>query len=324
MSRNTRSAREAVVALLVIGLVATACGSPNRSTPSSTAPPGTAISTPSVAKTSADSSSTNHTALTQPVHVSLLEGDGGVYGIGMPIIAYFDHAPTDAAAFEQATSVTVNGYPVGGAWFWQRSGRAGAALEAHYRLRTYWPAHARIFLRLPVKGLSAGAGLVYDDNLTLSVTTGAATIAVVDGAAERMTVTSDGKTVFSFPVSLGAANTPTYSGVKVVMEKDRVQEMRNNPGEAYYDLLVPWSVRLTNSGEFVHAASWNGGNIGIRSTSHGCTNLTVEDARRYFQLARIGDVFSYANTGGPRMPSWDGYGDWNLPWTLWQTGGALP
>ena len=30
------------------------------------------------------------------------------------------------------------------------------------------------------------------------------------------------------------------------------------------------------------------------------------------------------NTGGPTMPSWDGYGDWNLPWSTWQTGGVLP
>jgi hypothetical protein len=73
----------------------------------------------------------------------------------------------------------------------------------------------------------------------------------------------------------------------------------------------------------VHAASWNGGNIGIRSTSHGCTNLDVADAQRYFGFARIGDVVTYVNTGGPTMPSWDGYGDWNVPWTTWRAGGVL-
>ncbi len=107
------------------------------------------------------------------------------------------------------------------------------------------------------------------------------------------------------------------------MEKDRVQEMRNNPGEPFYDLQVPWSVRLTNSGVFVHSASWDGGNIGVRSTSHGCTNLNVGDARRYFAFAQVGDVFTYTHTGGPTMPSWDGNGDWNLPWSMWVAGGVL-
>ncbi|MEP7177511.1 MAG: L,D-transpeptidase [Pseudonocardiales bacterium] len=174
-----------------------------------------------------------------------------------------------------------------------------------------------------MKGLSAGRGLAFDDSLTLSIATGAANITTVDGASERMTVTSDGKTVFSFPVSLGDASTPTYGGTKIVMEKDRVQEMKNNPGEPFYDLQVPWSVRLTNSGEFVHSASWNGGNIGVRSTSHGCTNLNVAAAKQYFEFAQIGDVFTYTNTDGPIMPSWDGYGDWNVPWPTWQSGGVL-
>jgi lipoprotein-anchoring transpeptidase ErfK/SrfK len=151
------------------------------------------------------------------------------------------------------------------------------------------------------------------------MSTGAANISRIDGKKERMTVTSDGKQVFSYPVSLGKASTPTFSGTKVVMEKDKVQRM-TGPG---YDEKVPWSVRVTNSGEFIHSASWNGGNIGQRSTSHGCTNLTVKDAQQYFGFAHVGDVAVYTNTGGPTMPSWDGYGDWNLSWPTWQAGGIL-
>jgi len=32
---------------------------------------------------------------------------------------------------------------------------------------------------------------------------------------------------------------------------------------------------------------------------------------------------TYTNTGGTSMPSWDGFGDWNLPWSVWQAGGAV-
>ncbi|MER7284018.1 L,D-transpeptidase, partial [Dactylosporangium sp. NPDC000244] len=70
---------------------------------------------------------------------------------------------------------------------------------------------------------SGGAGLVYDNSLTLDMKTGAANIGKVDGGTLRMVVTSDGKQVFDFPVSLGKASTPTFNGVKVVMEKDAVE-----------------------------------------------------------------------------------------------------
>lgn len=257
----------------------------------------------------------------RPVHVRLYQSDGSTYGVGMPIIAYVSAMVTDAKAFAAAARVTVNGAPAGGAWYFQKSGiYQGYPLEAHYRAQDYWPAHASIHLDLAVKGLSAGTGLVFDNNLTLDMSTGPANVSRIDGTTERMVVTSDGNQVFSFPVSLGKASTPTFSGVKVVMEKSRLERMVG----AGYDEQVPWSVRVTNSGEFIHAASWNGGNIGQRSTSHGCTNLNVADAQRFFSMAQIGDVAVYTNTGGATMPSWDGYGDWNLPWSTWQAGGLAP
>ncbi|WP_433305501.1 L,D-transpeptidase [Actinoplanes sp. CA-030573] len=273
---------------------------------------------PSSAAAAPSASAASPTPAGKPVHIRLFEADGTTWGIGMPIITYLSAKITDAHAFAAATTVTVNGQPAGGAWFFQKSAiYSGYPIEAHYRTEKYWPAHAKIHMDLATKGQPAGTGLVFDNSLTLDMSTGAANIAKVDGKAERMVVTSDGKQVFSFPVSLGKASTPTFSGTKVVMEKDKVQRM-TGPG---YDLKVPWSVRLTNSGEFFHAASWNGGNIGQRSTSHGCTNLNVDDAKRYFAFAQVGDVAVFTNTGGPTMPSWDGYGDWNLPWSTWKAGG---
>jgi lipoprotein-anchoring transpeptidase ErfK/SrfK len=272
------------------------------------------------AASSAAPSASATTPAGKPVHVRLLEGDGSTWGVGMPIIAYVGGKITDAKAFAAATTVTVNGAPADGAWYFQRSAiYSGYPIEAHYRTQAYWPAHAKIHMDLAVKGQPAGTGMVFDNSLTLDMSTGAANISRIDGKKERMTVTSDGKQVFSYPVSLGKASTPTFSGTKVVMEKDKVQRM-TGPG---YDEKVPWSVRVTNSGEFIHSASWNGGNIGQRSTSHGCTNLTVKDAQQYFGFAHVGDVAVYTNTGGPTMPSWDGYGDWNLSWTTWQSGGIL-
>lgn len=297
--------------LVALGLGLAACGgSPPRASWQPAAP-----------GTSAGNASPSPVPSGKPVHVRLYQKDGSTYGVGMPIIAYLSASITSAKEFAAATKVTVNGAPVEGAWYFEKSAiYDGYPLEAHYRPDGYWPAHASIHMDLAVQGRSAGAGLVYDNSLTLDMSTGPANVGTVDGGTLRMIVTSDGKQVFNFPVSLGKASTPTFNGVKVVMAKNAVERMVG-PG---YDEQVPWSVRITNSGEFVHSASWNGGNIGQRSTSHGCTNLNEADAKAYFDFAQIGDVLTYANTGGPTMPTWDGYGDWNVPWNTWQAGGAVP
>lgn len=136
----------------------------------------TGIAEPSAAVSSTDISPTSvPTALTplpKPIHVSLLESDGAVYGVGMPIVAWFNRAPTNGAPFDKAVTVTVNGVPARGAWYWERSGHLGAAVEAHYRPAQYWPAHAKIRMNAPVKGQSAGVGLKYDDSLTLAMSPG--------------------------------------------------------------------------------------------------------------------------------------------------------
>ena len=304
-----------------------ACSS-GSGTHDSTTTPAVASTQPGAATSGTSSSpaktSSKAAGPTKPVHVSLFEGDGQTYGVGMAIVAQFSRPVTDAHPFNKVVTVKVNGQPANGAWFWVRS-NSGYAMEAQYRKQYYWPAHSKIEMNMPLDGVSAGPGLAFDDSLTLSLNIGAAHISHVDGSTERMTVTSDGKTVKVLSVSLGKASTPTYLGTKVVMEKKNPQLMVSAPGEPNpYSLKVPWSVRVTLDGEFVHAASWNGGNIGSRSTSHGCTNLNVTDAEWFYKFAVLGDVVTYANTQTSKvMPSWDGWGWWNVRWTDWTAGNLL-
>lgn len=262
-----------------------------------------------------------------PVHVSLFEGDGETYGVGMPVIAYFSKKVTDAAAFDKAVTVTVDGRPAGGAWYWEPSSRSQYAMEAHYRPPTYWPAHATIKVSMPLTGLWAGQGLAFDNNVTLTMHTGAAQLATIDGTpgADTMTITSDGQPVKTLRVSLGKSTTPTYLGTALVMAKANPQEMKSDPGEQpAYDLMVPWSVRMTNEGEFIHDAYWNN-QIGQVNTSHGCTNLNPTDAQWYYNWALIGDPVTWINTGTTQtIPATDGWGDWNLPWATYSRGGLLP
>ncbi len=256
----------------------------------------------------------------KPVHVSLLNGDGDVRGVGMPIVAWFNVKPTDVKAFNAATKVTVDGQPVEGNWFFEETAHRGSKMEAHWRPQEYWPAHAKIHMDLPVKGLSAGDGLVFDDSLTLDMSTGAAYIGTIDAEKHTMTVTKDGQPFATYPVSLGAVKTPTAHGIKVIMEKGLDIEMK---GPGYDDPHVKFTQRLTYGGEYLHSAPWNVKNIGHRNTSNGCTNLRPADAEKLYHTFEIGDVFEYPNADGPAMTLGAGYGDWNLDWETWQTGGAL-
>jgi lipoprotein-anchoring transpeptidase ErfK/SrfK len=317
-----------VAAFALVACTAGGSGSPKASDPQTTGASSTAVTPSTTAASTA-------AVPTKKVHVSSVEADGQTFGVGMPIILRFTPAPTDSTAFTKAARVTVNGQPVNGAWFWEQptaDEKKAGTIEAHYRPRTYWPANASINVALPIGGLSAGKGLVYDNKLTsIAMSTGDAHISTVDASDLTMTVESNGKVVKSFPVSLGAAKTPTFNGTKIVMQKgedvpgtDKLRTngtvMMNGPG--YSNDPVQWSVRITRSGEYVHAAPWNNG-IGLRSTSNGCTNLHTTDGKWFYDFSQIGDVVTYANTDGTKMPSWDGYGDWNIPWLQWTQGGLL-
>ncbi len=258
---------------------------------------------------------------TKPVHVSINLSDGATVGVGMPVIATFKTKVKDGTAFQQATKVTVNGAPAVGRWFFEYSDPAsGHVMEAHFRLAHYWPAHANIHLDMPFKGLSAGPGLAYDDSLTLDFATGAAHISTVDDSTHQMTVTSDGHTYGTFPVSLGATNTPTARGTKVIMEKGASICMS---GPGYNECGVKWTQRLTYGGEYLHSAPWNLNNIGRFDSSNGCTNLRPADAQRLYGFLGVGDVVMYPNANGPKMQLGQGYGDWNVPWPQWRTGGVV-
>jgi lipoprotein-anchoring transpeptidase ErfK/SrfK len=271
---------------------------------------------------SSTSASTSASPAAQPVHVRLTNSDNTTVGIGMPIIAYFSKRITSAKELQQATTITVNGAPAQGWWYFETSAAfKGYPIEGHLRLDNFWPAHATIHVAMPIKGLAAGTGLAYDDSLTLDFATGPADIATVDDASHTLHLTMDGVDKGTYPVSLGASNTRTRSGTKIIMEKGASICMR---GPGYYECGVKYTQRLTYDGEYLHSAPWNVHNItsGVDS-SNGCTNLLPADAQKLYGLLEIGDVVQYPNANGGKMQLGQGYGDWNVPNSLWHTGGLV-
>jgi len=274
-----------------------------------------------------------------PVHVKINIWDGESVGVGMPLIATFDKKITDARAFAKATAVTVNGKPIDAQWFFEYSDvKSGHVMEAHLRPQLFWPANAQIQVQLRVRGLNAGAvpnqanaQYQFDDDLTANYATTDAHILTVSNATHTLTVEDNGKVWGTFPISLGASDTPTKSGIKVIMEKGVDVRM---VGPGYDDPHVKYTQRLTYGGEYLHAAPWNcvgfpgcagpANHIGSSNSSNGCTNLRPQDAITLYGFLGIGDVVRYPDADGPRMALGDGYGDWNVTWGLWQTGGVVP
>ena len=267
------------------------------------------------------------------MHIRLLNSDGSTYGVSMPVIAFFSRRITDATALQKATMATVDGRPIRVAWYFETSGYyPGYPIEGHLRPEGYWPAHARVHVDIPARGLSAGGAMVFDDSLTSDWSTGARTIATVDNATHSMTVTTDGRHYGTFPVSLGAAGTATFRGTKVIMEQVPSVCMHDT-GNHYYECGIRWDSRVTYTGEYLHSAPWNcigepgcagpANNIGHANSSNGCTNLRPADAKRLYRFLKVGDVVRYPNADGRRMRLQDGYGDWNVPWSQWLTGGLI-
>jgi lipoprotein-anchoring transpeptidase ErfK/SrfK len=318
-SRRTWSS---VAVLASAALALSACSSGGGSSNAAKSVVKTSSSSTTAGAASSTPTSSAPAAPTKPVHIKLRFSDGSTFGVGIPVIALFSRKPTNGAALANATTVTVNGAPAKGAWFFESSAaEKGYPVEAHFRLAHYWPAHATIHVAIPVKGLSAGPGLAYDDSLTSDFATGAAHIITVDDSTHQMTVTSDGHTYGTFPVSLGASNTPTARGTKVIMEKGTSICMS---GPGYNECGVKWTQRLTYGGEYLHSAPWNLAHIGSFDSSNGCTNLRPTDAQRLYGFLGIGDVVIYPNASGPKMQLGQGYGDWNVPWPQWLTGGIVP
>jgi lipoprotein-anchoring transpeptidase ErfK/SrfK len=255
------------------------------------------------------------------LRAAIMPLDGETVGVGLPIGIWFSQPVADRAAVERRLRVT-SSKPVTGAWHWF------ADDEVHYRPRTYWPSGARVTLQARLAGTDAGRGVWGVADRTVRFRIGERRISVVDVRTHRMKVTSGGRTLRVLPVSTGREQYPTTNGVHFVLEKTPVKTMdsstigipRDGPG-GYYQ-RVQWSVRISNSGEFVHAAPWSTGAQGRANVSHGCVNLSTANAAWFYRLTRRGDVVEVV--GSPRRPGNSfGVADWNMSWSRWLAGSAL-
>jgi lipoprotein-anchoring transpeptidase ErfK/SrfK len=247
--------------------------------------------------------------------------DKRTVGVGMPITVKLSATPRNRAAVERRLSVTTS-KPVVGAWHWFSD------TELHYRPKEFWPANTDVAVKAKLKGVKFGKNTFGDHNTSTSFRVGAEQISIVDIANYEMTVTKNGKVVRTIPVTNGEPGFTTRSGIKVIISKEESTVMDSTtidiPEDSAdaYRLTVKKAMRLTWSGEYIHAAPWSTSRQGSANVSHGCTGLSDANAAWMFDFSRVGDVVKYIGSNRP-IEQGNGFTDWNMPWSEWLGGSAL-
>jgi lipoprotein-anchoring transpeptidase ErfK/SrfK len=199
---------------------------------------------------------------------------GDVVGVGMPVTVTFAGPVADRAAAERSVAFNSPGTPQGNfTWLkndvlrWSPSG--------------YWPAHSTI--SLSVGGAKA------------NFHTGASVVGVADISAHTFTVSIDGQVARTMPASMGKPKHPTPVGSFTALEKQSPVVMDSRTigiplsDPEGYKLTVYYAVRVTWGGVYVHSAPWSTGSQGNANVSHGCINLSPDNAAWYYDQVSVGD-----------------------------------
>jgi lipoprotein-anchoring transpeptidase ErfK/SrfK len=234
----------------------------------------------------------------------------------MPIILYFSRPIANRAAVERALEIKTS-KPVVGAWHWDSRCNL-AAVCLYFRPRHYWPPRTQVSFTAHLNGVQASPGVYGIHTLTQRFVIGSPLTVMVDTADHYMNVYRNGKQFSHWPISTGRPGDETPDGRYLTIEKANPVDMVG-PG---YNIEVPWSVRFTWSGDYLHDAYWSVGEQGFTNVSHGCVNMSPEDAEIFYKMAVPGDPVKV--TGSPLAGEWgNGWTMWFLSWKSWLRGSAM-
>lgn len=236
------------------------------------------------------------------VRTVIFQSAGQTYGVGMPIFLSFDHPVVNKRAVERALEVR-SSKPVVGAWYWDGDS------TVEFRPRSYWPAYTTVHFVGHLDGVQVSPGVYGAHTLTQTFRIGRSLIAVGSTATHHIQIYLNKHLLGNWPMSSGKPGDDTPNGTYLTIEKGNPVEMKG-PG---YDIMVPWSVRFTWSGDYLHDAYWSVGQQGFSNVSHGCVNLSPTNAEIYYNLSVPGDPVTIG--GSPRGGSWgNGWTVWFLSW----------
>ncbi|RMI32991.1 L,D-transpeptidase [Nocardia stercoris] len=254
-------------------------------------------------------------------HPYLTPDDGEVVGIGQPVAVAFDEDVPNRYAVQKAISVTTVP-PVEGAFYWVNN------REVRWRPEHFWAQGTKVTVHADLYGHNLGGGLLPDSDLDATFTVGDATVFHADDNTKLVTVERNGQVIRTMPTSMGKESSPTTNGIyilsdrhqQIIMDSTTFGLPSGSPGG--YRTPVDWATRMSYSGIFMHSAPWSVWAQGSTDTSHGCLNLSPEDAEWVYDNAKRGDIAIVSNTVGDTLSGIDGLGDWNVPWADWKAGNA--
>jgi len=231
-------------------------------------------------------------------------------------------AVTDRATIEKHMKV-VSSPAQRGSWHWLNDN------EVHWRPATYWKAGTDVIVDVDINSVPAGGGIYGQESRHVQFHVGDAHVYKVNAQTHQMQVYSNGSLLRTIPITTGKEGFTTRSGIKVIVEKFRERRMNSETvgipagsAEAYDIDDVEYAMRLTYSGEFLHAAPWSVGSQGYANVSHGCTGMSTANAGWLYGMTIRGDVVEYVGTDRP-MTFDNGYGDWNVSFSEYKSGSAL-
>lgn len=254
-------------------------------------------------------------------HAYISPPDGETVGVAQTIGVRFDESIPDRQAAQDAIKITSTP-AVKGAFYWISD------QEVRWRPENFWKPGTKVSVKANVFGIDLGDGLFGEDNSSSSFTVGRQMELVADDNTKTVTVKRDGKVIRTMPTSMGKDGTPTDNGVYIIGDRlDHIIMDSSTYGVPItsadgYRTPVDYATQMSYSGIYLHAAPWSMWAQGNTNTSHGCLNLSPDDALWIVRNTLRGDPVTVKNTVGPELPGTDGLGDWNIPWSTWSKGNA--
>ena len=242
-------------------------------------------------------------------------GSGAMVGVGMPLIVSFDHTIKNRADVERALVVHTP-TPIEGAWAWRDE------RTVEFRPFVYWPGNIDVQLTANLNGVQASRDVYGKGLIDAGFSTGPSMVTKVNAKEHVAKVFRDGELVRTIPITTGKDGFETRSGTKVIVSKERTRLMdaatggTNSSDPEYYRLTVEYAMRVTYSGEFLHAAPWSVGSQGRANVSHGCIGMSTSNAEWLYGQTMVGDVVEVTGTSNKQNLG-NGITVWTESWPDW-------